>query len=238
MKEKYIIPIAIIIAGLLIAIAILISPAIWKETKAPTKENNQNTQKQLTWEEVSKKLRLPDNTDWVRGDLNKAKAIFIEYSDLECPYCKKFHETMLKVLEKYGDKVAWVYRHFPIENLHKKAMIEAIAAECVGKIGGNNAFWSYIDKIFEVTQSNDRLDLTLLPKFAEEVEISKDDFLKCYNQKETQDKIKSHMQELISLLGDRAGTPFTVLLIGEERIPIPGYVPFENIDNALSQMLK
>jgi len=235
MKEKYIIPVSIIIAGLLISIAILISSNFGKETKAPdNKETKVN--RELTWEEVSKKLRLPDETDWVRGDLNKAKVVFIEYSDLECPFCKEFHKTMLKVIEKYNDDVAWIYRHFPIESLHKKAMLESIAVECVGKLGGNEAFWIYLDKIFEVTPSNDGLNLSLLPKFAEEIEINKEDFNNCYNKRETEDKIKKQISEALSL-GIR-GTPFTIVLIGEDKIPIPGYVDFSKIDSFLNDILK
>jgi len=50
--------------------------------------------------------------DWVRGDRN-AKVSVVEYSDLECPFCKRHHPTMQQLVAEYDGKVNWVYRHFP-----------------------------------------------------------------------------------------------------------------------------
>src|SRR5690606_13191869 len=51
-----------------------------------------------------------DEADHIRGDAN-APIVIVEYSDLECPYCQRHHETMLSLVDKYGSDVAWVYRH-------------------------------------------------------------------------------------------------------------------------------
>src|SRR3546814_15691189 len=90
----------------------------------------------------------------------------IEFSDFECPFCKGFHRTMGQVMEAYGQdgKVAWVYRHFPIDSIHSKARKEAQASECAAELGGNDAFWAYAETPFDVTPSNDRLDLALLDR--------------------------------------------------------------------------
>src|SRR6185295_5043808 len=76
--------------------------------------------------------------DHIRGDL-AAPVKVIEFSDFECPFCKGFHATMKQVMADYekDGKVAWVYRHFPIDELHSKARKEAQAAECAGELGGN-----------------------------------------------------------------------------------------------------
>lgn len=228
-KEKYLIPLSIVIAGVLVALAVILSPVIWKD-KNQIKENSQTqTESQKQWEELVKNFRLPDKTDWIRGDLNQAQVIFVEYSDLECPFCKRFHQTMKKAIEKYGPKIAWVYRHFPIETLHSKAMSESIAAECVGLLGGNQAFWQYIDKIFEITPSNDGLDLNLLPQLAKEIGIDLNKFNDCYTKKQTQEKIKTQIKEAVEI-GVR-GTPFTLILFGDQKIPLPGHVEFEILDN-------
>lgn len=83
--------------------------------------------------------------DHLRGDID-AEIMIIEYSDFDCPFCKRFHETMLSVIEKYpANEVAWVYRHFPLEQLHPNAPAVALASECVADLGSDAAFWKFAD---------------------------------------------------------------------------------------------
>ena len=105
--------------------------------------------------------------DHILGNLG-SKVIVLEYSDLECPFCKIFHATMHRVLDS-NKEVAWVYRHYPIPQLHSKAVREAEASECAWEQGGNEAFWKYVDRIFQITPSNDRLDSLELFKIAEQI---------------------------------------------------------------------
>jgi protein-disulfide isomerase len=82
--------------------------------------------------------------DHIIGNPN-APILIIEYSDLECPYCKKFGETMKEIVAESNGEVAWVYRHWIV---HQGAVAKAAAAECVAKIKGNDSFWKYIDLVF------------------------------------------------------------------------------------------
>lgn len=93
----------------------------------------------------------------ILGNLN-AKIIIVEYSDPECPFCKVFHNTMHQVVDNGSGEIAWVYIHYPIPQLHPKAFHEAEATECAWEQGGNKAFWKYMDKLFEITPSNNGLD--------------------------------------------------------------------------------
>ncbi|MCK9352115.1 MAG: thioredoxin domain-containing protein [Candidatus Paceibacterota bacterium] len=101
--------------------------------------------------------------DRITGNID-APIKIVDYSDTECPFCKRFHQTMLDIMKEYGasGKVAWVYRHFPLDGLHQKARYEAEAAECAFEQGGNTKFWEYLDLMFKVTPSNDGLDVEFL----------------------------------------------------------------------------
>lgn len=83
------------------------------------------------------------NKDHIRGGKD-AKVVMIEYSDFQCPYCSRHHPTMLKLMDTYGDKIQWVYRHFPL-SFHANAQPAAVASECAGEQG---KFWEFADAMF------------------------------------------------------------------------------------------
>ncbi len=81
--------------------------------------------------------------DHIQGDVTTAPAVIVEYSDIDCPYCKKLHPTLQALVDE--GKIAWVYRHSPIPQLHPFAHTKAVATECVYEIAGQKAFWSYLN---------------------------------------------------------------------------------------------
>jgi len=89
--------------------------------------------------------------DHIMGDPD-AEITIIEYSDLECPYCKKLSNTLKEIVDESDGSVSWIYRHWII---HQNAIAKAAAAECVAEIKGNDAFWKYIDLIFGLIESQD-----------------------------------------------------------------------------------
>ncbi len=210
-----------------------------EEGQVPSKNEASNTQNNNPLDPVEPQAKDVDpvaDDDWVRGDRG-AKLALIEYSDLECPYCKNFHETVQSLVEEYSGQVMWVYRHFPLEQLHPKALEEAEAAECAGKLGGEKAFWQYIDKVFEVTPANNGLDLALLPDFAVEIGLNQAGFQTCLDSGETADLVSADYDS-----GVRAGvtgTPGNILLnteTGETKL-IPGAVPLDQLKSAVDAML-
>ena len=98
--------------------------------------------------DISKKIKLKpvDSNDWIRGNSN-ARITVIEYSDLDCPFCKQFHKSVMNLVKDYPKDVRWIFRHMPIDRLHPDARRKAEASECIGEIGGVDTFWKYIDTV-------------------------------------------------------------------------------------------
>ncbi len=210
-KGSLAVPIAIVIAGALIAVAVYFSGS--KVGPAPTTNTNGPAPAGILTGDI--KVPLVGSNDHILGNPN-APIIFVEYSDTECPFCKQFHATMHKVMDKYGKdgRVAWAYRHFPIDTLHKKARGEAQATECAAKLGGNEKFWSYIDRLLEVTTSNDTLDPAELPKIAKDVGLDTKAFTSCLSAGSEAGKIEEQYQEAVAAGG--SGTPFSVILLKDK----------------------
>src|SRR6185437_7558152 len=137
--KQYILPITIVVAGLIIAGAVFF---VGKSGTAPAP--NSGTAQAINFPPVTSADHILGNPD--------ATVKVIEYADLECPYCKVFHTTMHQIMDYYGQSgnVAWVYRPFPLGQIHSKAPKEAEAAECAADQGGSQAFFAYVDKIYDI----------------------------------------------------------------------------------------
>ena len=109
-----------------------------------------------------------------------AEVSLIEYSDFECPFCKRFHVTAKEVVDSYDGRVNWVYRHFPLAFHNPGAQKQAEASECASALGGSEAFWRYADKIYERTRSNGNgFPLSGLLPLAEEIGLDTGEFRAC-----------------------------------------------------------
>lgn len=111
-------------------------------------------QREAEQQKLAKVARKVDPArDHVLGDL-AAEVSLIEYSDFECPFCKRFHGSPGSVMKRYPGRVNWVFRHFPLSFHEPAARREAIAAECAAELGGNEVFFKYADTLFRDTRSN------------------------------------------------------------------------------------
>lgn len=90
----------------------------------------------------------------VRGQAN-APIEMIEFSDFQCPFCQRAHATVEKVLAAYGDRIRFVYRHYPLPS-HPNAKPAAEASECAKEQG---KFWPYHDRLFANTSKLSDADL-------------------------------------------------------------------------------
>ena len=149
--------------------------------------------------------------DHTRGNAN-APVTLVEYSDFECPFCKRFHLTAKKIVEESNGQVRWVYRHFPIDELHPvKARKAAVASECAAELGGNDAFWKYADRFYELTPSNNQTDTdTVLPQIAREIGLDEAKFASCMTSGKHDRHIEEDRQNAITTGG--RGTPWSIIV--------------------------
>jgi len=210
--QTYLIPLSIIVAGALVAGGIYfggVSPS------SMTAKNNQAsvTQGAVTQPEI--KIASITADDHILGN-PEAKIKLVEFSDTECPYCKQFHVSLHKIIDTYGKDgtVAWVYRHFPIDQLHKNARKEAEASECAADQGGNDAFWKYIDEVYKRTASNDKLDPAELPKIASSQGLDVTAFNTCLSSGKFSAKINEQIKDANASGGN--GTPYSVLILKDK----------------------
>lgn len=230
-KSHPAVPIAIVVGFAMIALAIFFTadkataPADLTESEGAEIANGT--------------VRAVDDTDYVRGNPN-APILMIEYSDYDCPFCKQYHETLNKIMNEYGvsGKVAWVYRQFPLPQLHPNAPEISEAALCVGSLGGSTAFWKFTDMIFEERAIDEQTNMVKLGDYAVEAGVEKGAYATCLGSNQMEEKVKSSADEALQL--GAVGTPYTILIVGNEQAVISGAQSYEVvksiIDNLLGQL--
>lgn len=182
------------------------------------------------------KIKQVTDKDHIRGNKN-AKVTLVEYSDLECPFCKSFHPTMKQVMDTYGDKVRWVYRHYPL-SFHANAQKQAEASECVAELGGDDKFWEFIDKIFERTTSNGTgFALTALGPLAAEIGVNQSQFQSCLDSGKYTKLVQDQIAD--GTTGGVSGTPSTFIGNGKsENKLVVGAVPIDQLKQPIDEALK
>src|SRR3989344_150962 len=230
-KVSPIVPIAIILAGIIVASSVLFlgkktDPQL--EAKPPVLEKAENN---------FADPRLVSNDDHILGNPS-AKVKIIEYSDLECEYCKTMHQTMHDIMDEYGKtgQVAWVYRQFPIAQLHSQAPTESEASECAAKLGGNVAFWKYIDSIFKITTSGNTLDLGKLPEVAGEIGLDVGAFNKCLSSGEMKPRVEADSKDAID--SGANGTPFMHIIGPASKVSVAGGQTYLTLKILINQALE
>ncbi len=207
-SNKFLVPLAIVVAGALIAGAIFFGG----DSSGSLSTRNGTEPSDVEIAPVSA-------GDHVLGS-SSADIQIIEYSDTECPFCKIFHTTLHQIVNDYDGEVAWVYRHFPIAQLHANATKEAEATECAAELGGEEIFWRYLDTIFQRTNSNDSLPPSELPKIAVELGLNESSFNDCLSSGRHSAKIQASIEGAVKA-GAR-GTPYSVIIKGDKKIVVNG----------------
>ena len=143
----------------------------------------------------------PKDDDIQIGNKESSTRIFV-FSDFQCPYCKSFHETVLKkILANYSDKILLVYKNYPLE-FHPQAQNAALAAECANEQG---KFIAYADKLFaEQAVWGKTTGTQSFKNYARLMGLNASQFNSCLDGKKYADKIASNKSD-----GDNFGVSGT-----------------------------
>jgi len=182
---------------------------------------------------------MPEITknDHTRGTKNP-KITLVEYSDFQCPFCNRIHPTYSKILENYGDDVAWVYRHYPLDAIHPNARPAAEMSECVAEYGSNDKFWEFIDIIYERIKTD--TDITTQKKLYEvvaEIGLNLDKIKSCVESNEMKEVVEAQIKGGSSA-GVR-GTPATILVTADGEYEfLSGALPYESFEQKIKTYLE
>ena len=177
-------------------------------------------------------------SDHVYGN-REAVISLIEYSDFECPYCKRFHATAKQLVDGSGGRINWVYRHFPLSFHNPGAQKQAEASECAASIGGNDAFWQFTDRIYERTRAGGKgFPLENLVPLAVEIGLPEGRFAECLNSGAMAARVQADFDN-----GQAAGingTPGNILVNNQTgQIAITaGAVPLSNLVRLADQLMQ
>ena len=178
----------------------------------------------------AKKIVAVSDDDHIQGSRD-AKVFLIEYSDYECPFCSRFHATAQQVVDEYDGQVAWVYRHFPLDQMHKNARKAAEAAECVAEIKGEDAWWAYTNALYK-----DQAKVGDFMEVASGIGVSSTALQSCLDDGKYSEKVdKQHKGGLASGV---TGTPGNLVVNSKgETWLVPGALPFEQLKTTIDEAL-
>jgi len=211
MKSSYTIPFAIVAGGIIIAIAVYVSmPKI-----STLSDGNPAL------------VRPVGSADHILGN-PAAQVMIVEYSDFDCDYCKGFNDTLHQIVANAGvhGDVAWVYREFPLTELHPNALKHAEAAECAAQAGGSDAFWKFADALF----ANQPVDPAQYGTYAKKVGIAGDAFATCFADAQTAVDARIAADRRNALDIGAKGTPYSLILVaGKPPVVIGAAYPYDEV---------
>lgn len=202
--------------------------------KSQSLEKEKTKQIQLQEPAPNNKLNIikPDSKEHWNGNKN-VRYVWVEYSDLQCPYCKMIQPNLTKLLNVYSGKIAWVFRQFPLPS-HSKAQKSAEATECATELGGNEAFWKMTDLIFAKMPD---LEIEQLPALASQIGLDEEKFKTCLDSGKFAKKVNNQLEE-----GTKAGinsTPTSVIydLKTGKQTSVVGALPYEDLRKSLDTFI-
>lgn len=145
-----------------------------------------------------------------------AAVTIVEFTDYDCPYCRRYYkETFPQIMEKYGGRIRYVVRHFPLASMHPQAVKAAEAAECAAEDG---LFWEFNDYIMRGVPS---LDVESLKRYAADIGVNTEEFNRCLDDGTKAVNVQQDLRDGY-MLGVRGTPNFFV-----NRYPLTGAQPID-----------
>jgi protein-disulfide isomerase len=161
-----------------------------------------------------------------------AKVVIVEYADFDCEYCKQFDTTMQQLMAAEGTSgnVAWVYRNYPITQLHPNAFSAAEAAECVSQTAGNAAYWTFANSLF-VNQPVDPINYL---SFAQLAGANPQAVSTCIQNASSTVDARIEADSANAVAVGALGTPYSIILIsGQTPVVVNGAWPYDELKAAI-----
>lgn len=245
-------PLAILLGSVVISVAILISGGIIKlkglegtkplETIASPLPQASTLPTQP--EEDSGPVKVSLDDDSTLGDKNAALTM-VEFSDYECPFCKRyFDQTFPQIKKDYVDsgKLKIIFRDLPLSFHDPMATTEAIAANCAKEQEGDSVYFKFHDLIFKNTTSNGNgLSKDDLYKFAADLNLNSANFKICLDTEKYKDEVEKDLADATNYGAN--GTP--TFFIGKstssgtiEGTKLIGAQPYSSFKSVIDSLLK
>jgi protein-disulfide isomerase len=147
--------------------------------------------------------------DHIYGNPDAAVSV-IEFSDFECPYCRKIHPTLKRLVDDSKGTINWVFRHMPADFHLPEAQLEAEAAECAANLAGNDGFWRFTEKLFQLPRRNQQNRQLFIQQAATRSNIDTKALAECLKQGRFKARVNKNIDEAKRL--GLVGTPANILL--------------------------
>jgi protein-disulfide isomerase len=196
-KSILLIVASILLSGMMIASAVLYNGAQSRANNNTASNTDSQQEQDDPVDARNISVDLSEDTPYL-GSKSKSQIAIIEFSDFECPFCKKFHDEARKeIIEQYvnTDKAILAWKDYPLDFHDPLATKQAVAAQCVYEQKGNQAYFEYVDLIFSNTESGgEGMKESKLNELAREIQdLDTNKFDTCLKEEETLDKVKADM---------------------------------------------
>ena len=221
------VPIAIIIASLIVAAVIFFNSA------ANTPERLSANQTEIVSTELKAPVSIPTNSDFILGSPN-APLLIASYTNLTCTECRRLYDNLFALITRYGDtgSVSWMMRPHEDATTDSRLTNQAF---CIGNTHSNQKFWQFIRDITEVQKADEVISDATSQRIAESLGVEWSEVENCINSNYYSDLLGNSINEIRA--SGATQIPSTVIFVGSEQMSIPNNLSYPALEGLVTQLL-